>query len=409
MSASVSNETERGPLAGLRVLELGQMIAGPFCGHLLADYGAEVIKIEPPKEGDVMRHWGVTYKGLGLYWPLISRGKKSVTVDLRVTEGQEMLRALADAADVVVENFRPGTLERWGIGWDRLSVRNPRLIMVRISGFGQTGPYRGRAGFGAIGEAMSGFRYLSGERGRPPVRCGISIGDALVGTHGLIGALLALYVRDRRHGSARGQVVDVGIYEAMWAYMEGILAEYEKVDRIREPSGPTLPGIGASNVYPTCDGSWIVVGANADAVFRRFALALGRPEWIQDESPYATFEGRGQCQARLDAEVVEWSSSRTAEEVLRALEEASVPASRLYTAKDIAGDPHFAARDMIITVSEPNLGGEDVRMQGVIPKLSATPGHVTRGAPLLGEHSDEILAPLVGARRLADLRARNII
>jgi crotonobetainyl-CoA:carnitine CoA-transferase CaiB-like acyl-CoA transferase len=391
------------------VIEAGQMIAGPFCGHLFADYGAEVIKVEAPGQGDVMRRWGGRYRGLGLYWPLIARQKKSVTLDLRQPEGQALLKELLPTADVLIENFRPGTLEKWGLGWEDVGRLNPRLVMVRVTGYGQTGPYRDKAGFGAIGEAMSGFRYLSGEPGRPPVRVGVSIGDALAATHGFIGAMLALYARDRPGGSGRGQVVDVGIYEAMWAYMEAILPEYEKLGQVRQPVGPILPGLAPSNVYPTADGEWVVIGANQDNVFRRFAAALGRPEWAAEGAPFSTHEGRGAGQTELDDAIAAWTRERPTEAILGSMDQAGVPAGRIYTAADIARDPHYAAREMVIAVPEPALDGEEVRMQGVVPKLSDTPARVTRGAPLLGEHNDEIWGALVGTEHLAELRRRGVV
>jgi formyl-CoA transferase/succinyl-CoA--D-citramalate CoA-transferase len=398
-----------GALAGLRVLEVGHIISGPFCGHLLADHGAEVIKIEPPGAGDPMRGWGGLYKGVGLYWSIIGRGKKSVTLDLRSADGQQAFRDLAATADVVVENFRPGTMERWGLGYEALSSVSPRLVMVRISGFGQTGPYRDRAGFGSIAEAMSGFRFLSGEPGRPPVRVGISIGDALAATQGFTGALMALWHRDRPGGSGRGQVIDIALYEAMWMYMESTLAEYAKLGRVRQPSGPLLPGIAPSNVYPAADGTWIVIGANQDSVFARLAKAMDHPELSEPGSPYATHEGRGERQSELDAEVAAWTSRLSAEEVLAVLSGAGVPGGRIYSAADIAVDPHYAARQMIVSVSEPGLGGEPLPMPGVVPKLSATPGTVTRGAPLLGEHTDEVIGAVLGWERLAGLRAAGTV
>lgn len=399
----------RGSLHGIRVVEAGQMIAGPFCGHLLADHGAEVIKVEAPGEGDVMRRWGGMYKGLGLYWPLMAREKQSVTLDLRRAEGQELLRRLLATADVFVENFRPGTLERWGLGWEDLHALNPRLVMVRVTGYGQTGPYREKAGFGAIGEALSGFRYLSGEPGRPPVRVGISIGDSLAATHGFTGALLALFHRDRPGGSGRGQVVDVGIYEAMWAYMESILPEYEKLGEVRQPTGSILPRLAPSNVYPTSDGDWVVMGANQDTVFRRLAVAIGHPQWIEPGAPFSTFKGRGDGQTELDVAIAEWTSQRPTDQVLQLLDAAGVPAGRIYTAADISGDPHFAAREMVIGLPEPGLGGETVRMQGVVPKLSETPGRVSRGGPILGEHNEVVWGGLVGAEEYARLCAAGVI
>lgn len=398
-----------GALHGLRVLEVGHIIGGPFCGHLFADHGAEVIKVEPPGGGDPMRTWGGVYKGVGLYWSIIGRGKKSVTLDLRQQRGQRAFRELAGTADVVVENFRPGTMERWNLGPDDLSKANPRLIMVRITGFGQSGPYRDRAGFGSVAEAMSGFRYLSGEPGRPPVRVGISIGDALAGTQGLVGALMALWSRDRPGGTDRGQVVDVALYEAMWMYMESLAAEFTKLARTREPTGALLPGVAPSSVYPTRDGEWLIIGANQDSVFRRLATAMGRDAWLADDSPYRNHELRGAAQAQLDEAVGTWTAGFGADELLAILAEAGVPSGRIYTARDIVGDPHYAAREMIVEVPEPGLGDETVPMPGVVPKLSATPGELTRGAPLLGEHNVEVLGAVLGAFEIEQLQLAGIL
>ncbi len=398
-----------GALAGLRVLELGHIIGGPFCGHLFADHGAEVIKIEPPGVGDPMRGWGGSYRGVGLYWSIIARGKKSVTLDLRSPGGQQALRDLARDADVVIENFRPGTLERWGLGWDRLHEVNPGLVLVRISGFGQDGPYRDRAGFGSVAEAMSGFRHLSGEPGRPPVRVGISLGDALAATQGFVGALLALFARDRPHGSGTGQVVDVALYEAMWMYMESTLAEYAKLGSVRGPSGATLPGIAPSNVYPTADGEWIIIGANQDSVFARLAGVAGRPDWTEPGSRYLTHGGRGEAQVALDEEISAWTATQGTDDLLGRLADAGVPAGRIYTAKDIATDPHYAARRMVLEVPEASLGGESVPMPGIVPKLSATPGSVTGGGPLLGEHTEDVLVAALGLERFAQLKTEGVI
>jgi crotonobetainyl-CoA:carnitine CoA-transferase CaiB-like acyl-CoA transferase len=392
-----------GALEGLRVLEVGHIIGGPFCGHLFADHGAEVIKIEPPGAGDPMRAWGGLYNGIGLYWSIIARGKKSVTLDMREQAGQRTFRELAADADVVVENFRPGTMERWGLGPDELAEVNPRLVMVRITGFGQTGPYRDRAGFGSVAEAMSGFRYLSGEPDRPPVRVGISIGDALGGTQGLVGAVMALWRRDRPGGTGRGQVVDVALYEAMWMYMESVAAEYLKLDRTRQPTGPLLPGIAPSSVYPTRDGEWLIIGANQDSVFRRLAEVMGRNDWLGEHSPYRDHESRGEGQRALDEAITEWTRTQDADGLLATLADAGVPSGRIYTARDIVGDPHYLARDMVVEVPEDNLGGEKVPMPGVVPKLDATPGELSRGAPLLGQHNEEVLGPVLGSSEYAEL------
>lgn len=380
-------------LAGLRVLEVGHIISGPFCGHLFADQGAEVIKIEPPT-GDAMRSWGGMYKGVGLYWPIIARGKKSVTLDLRLAQDQQVFRELARTADVVVENFRPGTMERWGIGPEDLRELNPDLIMVRITGFGQTGPMREVAGFGSIAEAMSGFRHLSGEPDRPPVRVGISIGDALAGTQGFVGALLALLSGHLRPDQPRGQVVDVALYESMWMYMESLVPEFAKLGVVRGPSGPLLPGIAPSSVYPTSDGRWIVMGANKDSVFQRLADVMQRPEWIGPDGVYSTHLQRGAAQDVLDSEIVRWTSQRSLDDLLQTLETAGVPAGKIYTAPDILTDAQYQSRDMVVEVATPDLDGETVPMPGVVPKLSRTPGQISRGAPLLGEHNDEILHDL---------------
>jgi crotonobetainyl-CoA:carnitine CoA-transferase CaiB-like acyl-CoA transferase len=398
-----------GSLGGIRVLELGHIIGGPFCGHLLADHGAEVVKIELPGTGDPMRTWGGIYRGVGLYWTVIARGKKSVTVDLRRPEGREVLAELVKTADVLVENFRPGTLERWGMGWEEIHRINPRLIMVRVSGYGQDGPYRDRAGFGSVAEAMSGFRHLSGESGRAPVRVGVSIGDALAGTQGFVGALLALYARDRYGGSAKGQYIDVALYESMWMYMESMLAEYVKLGEVRGPTGSVLPGIAPSNVYPSVDDEWVVIGANQDSVFRRLAEALGHAEWASPGSPYSTHIGRGHAQVELDDAIAQWSAQRPAAEIVGALCEAGVPCGQIYTARDIANDPHYRARQMILDVPEPALDGETIPMQGIVPKLSDTPGSADRGGPLLGEHNESVLGAVLDQGRLESLMEAGVV
>lgn len=392
--AWMSDADPPGALHGIRVLEVGHLIGGPFVGHLFADHGAEVIKIEPPGAGDPMRHWGGIYRGVGLYWSVIGRGKKSVELDLRSEDGQATFRRLVETADVVVENFRPGTLERWALGWDDLHRINPRLVMVRVTGYGQDGPYADRAGFGLIAEAMSGFRHVSGEPGRAPVRVGISIGDTTAGTFGFIGALMALWQRDRPGGSGQGQMVDVALYEAMWSHMESTAAEFDLLSSIRQPTGSALPGIAPSNTYPTRDDDWVLIGANQDTVFRRLAELVGRPEWAAPDSPYATHEGRGRRQAELDGLIGEWTAEHNLDEVLALLANAGVPAGRVYDAADIVVDPHFRAREMLLEVPEPNLDGERVLHPGVVPKLSGTPGRVTRGAPILGEHTREVLEAL---------------
>jgi crotonobetainyl-CoA:carnitine CoA-transferase CaiB-like acyl-CoA transferase len=405
----VGVEELAGSLEGVRVLELGHIIGGPFCGHLFADHGADVVKVEAPGQGDPMREWGGLYRGVGLYWPIISRGKRSVTIDLRQPDGQRLVRELVRETDVLVENFRSGTLERWGIGWDELHRLNPRLIMVRITGYGQDGPYRDRAGYGSVAEAMSGFRYLSGEPDRPPVRVGISIGDAIAATQGFAGALMALYARDRPGGSGIGQLVDVALYEAMWMYMESTLPEYEKLGRVRQPSGSVLAGIAPSNVYPSADGDWVLIGGNQDSVFGRLAALAGHCEWAEPGGLYATHLRRGERQAELDAALTEWTRTLDSAELLKRLDDAGVPSGRIYTARDIATDEHFAAREMIVAVEEPTLDGEIVREPGIVPKLSHTPGRIRRGSPLLGQHNDDVLGPLVGAAELDRLRTVGVV
>src|SRR5829696_567189 len=371
------------PLEGVRVVEMGSLLAGPFCGQLLADFGAEVIKIEPPGKGDPMRVWGRHRKeGRTLWWPIIARNKKSVTLNLREEEGQDLARRLISEADVVVENFRPGTLERWGLGYWDLSETNPGLVMVRVSGYGQTGPYKDQAGFGSIGEAMGGIRYVTGYPDRPPPRVGISLGDSLAATFGAFGAVMALYNREARGG--KGQVVDVGIYEAV------------------------LPFVAPSNTYPTGDGDYVVIGANADTVFGRFAKALGHPEWAEGER-YATHHARGENQEELDALISDWTSQRNAQEVLEIMKEAGVPAGKLFTAEDMLSDEQYAARQNIVTVEDPEIG--PFPMQNVVPRLSQTPGEVRWTGPKLGQHNDEVFKEVLGMEEedLDGLRERGIV
>ncbi|MDR7410902.1 MAG: CoA transferase [Armatimonadota bacterium] len=397
----------RAPLSGIRVLELGSFIAGPYCGQLLADYGAEVIKVEPPREGDAMRRWGVAlYQGRSLWWPVIARGKKSVTVDLRRPDGQELVRRLADRCDVLVENFRPGTLEGWGLGPDVLLERNPALVYVRISAFGQAGPYRDRPGFGAVAEAMGGLRYLVGYPDRPPPRFGISIGDTLAGMFGALGALLALREREVRGG--RGQVVDVAITDAVLAVLESVIAECSVTGAVRERSGTVLPGVAPSNLYETADGRWVVVAANADGVFRRLCDAMGRPEWKADPR-YATHEARGAHQAELDQAIAQWVRSLPAEELLGVLDRHGVPCGPVYNAAEVLADPHYRARGALVEVDNPGVGR--VTMQGPVPRLAETPLPVPGPAPELGEHTDHVLKELLGlsAEDVARLREAGVV
>jgi formyl-CoA transferase len=383
--------TRSGPLADIRVIEMGQLIAGPFCGQLLADFGAEVIKLEPPGEGDPLRQWGRTVEGKSLWFPVIGRNKKSVTLNLRLPQGQEIARRLIAGADILVENFRPGTLERWGLGFEALAALNPQLIMVRVSGYGQTGPYAQRAGFGSIGEAMGGLRHVVGTPEAPPSRMGISIGDSLAATYAALGAVMALHARAR---TGRGQVVDSAIYEAVLAMMESLVPEYQRTGYIRERTGAILPGIAPSNVYPTSDGAMLLIGANQDTVFRRLATSMGQPELAADPR-YATHGARGERQAELDALIAAWTATLPIAALEALLEEHGIPAGRIYRAPDMLADPHFAARQAILRVLDPDLG--ELAMQNVAPRLSDTPGEVRHVAPALGEHTAEVLSGALGA------------
>jgi formyl-CoA transferase len=401
------NTFRSGPLADLRVLELGSLIAGPFCGQLLGDFGAEVIKIEPPGHGDPMRMWGRQEEGEpSLWWPVVARNKKAITLDLRHLEGQAVLKELVTHADFLLENFRPGTLEKWGVGWSELSAINPRLIMIRVSGFGQTGPRAQDPGFGAIGEAMGGLRYVVGDPATPPSRMGISIGDSLAATFACVGALAALHHRAR---TGRGQVVDSAIYEAVLNMMESLITDYDQRGIIRERSGAILPNVAPSNVYPTLDGL-VLIAANQDAVFRRLCRAMGAAE-LADDPRYATHAARGARQQELDARVGQWSGALKTEEVLAILQrkETAVPSGLIYRAPDMLEDAHFKAREAIISTSNPHFGA--LKMQNVAPKLSATPGSVHSPAPELGEHNDEVFLHLLGmpAARYADLKTQGVI
>jgi formyl-CoA transferase len=380
-----------GPLSDLRVVETGVLLAGPFCGQLLGDFGAEVIKVEQPGNGDPMRQWGREKPhGQSLWWPVIARNKKSVTANLRSERGQQLVRRLVAESDILVENFRPGTLERWGLGWDELSRSNPRLVMVRVTGFGQSGPYAPRAGYGSIGEAMGGLRYVVGSPDRPPSRMGISIGDALAGTFAAYGAMMAIHARER---TGRGQVIDSAIYEAVLAMMESLIPEYTVGGYTRERTGAVLPNVAPSNVYPTAGDEQILVAANQDTVFRRLAAVMGRPE-LADDPRYATHSARGEHQEELDALIAEWTVALPADDLLARLEEHGVPAGRIYRARDMLDDPHFAAREAIVTVDHPQFGR--LQMQNVAPRLSDTPGAVRAPGPELGEHNAEVYRDLLG-------------
>ncbi len=402
-----AGDGKTGALGGVRVIEMGSLLAGPFCGQLLADFGAEVIKVEPPGKGDPMREWGRHRKeGRTLWWPIIARNKKSVTLNLREEEGQGLARKLIAGADVVVENFRPGTMERWGLGYERLSETNPGLVMVRVSGYGQTGPYKDRAGFGAIGEAMGGLRHVTGFADRPPPRSGISLGDSLAATFGALGAMTALYHREAHGG--RGQVVDVGIYEAVLALLESTIPEYELTGHARGRTGTVLPFVAPANLYPTSDGDYVLISANADTVFGRLAKAMDHPEWAEDER-FATHHARGENMEGLDAMISGWTKERTGREVLEIMAEAGVPAGKIFTVEDMLEDPQYEARGNVVRPEDPRIG--PFPMQNVVPRLTETPGEVRWTGPALGQHNEEVYGEVLGLSKedLDDLLNRGII
>jgi formyl-CoA transferase len=394
------SEAKRLPLQGIKVIELGTLIAGPFCARLLAEFGAEVIKIEPPGTGDPLRKWRKLHQGTSLWWYAQARNKKSMTLDLKHPEAQEIVRKLVEGADVVVENFRPGAMEKWGLGWERLSALNPGLVMVRLSGFGQTGPYRDRPGFGAIGESMGGMRYVTGYPDRPPVRVGVSIGDSIAALHGVIGALMALHHRNVNGG--RGQYVDVALYEAVFNMMESVLPEYDMFGFVRERSGASLPGIVPSNTYVTRDGKYVVIGANADPIFKRMMNA------IATDPALAHNDGRVARTEEIEKVIGDWAAAHDLEHVLRVLEQADVPSSRIYDIADIARDSQYAVRGMI---QQCTLGdGTTLKLPGIVPKLSETPGSTKWVGPALGEHTAEVLAALgYGEEQQRELKKRGVI
>ena len=392
-----------GPLANLKVVEMGTLIAGPYCARLLAEFGAEVIKIETPGEGDPLRKWRQLHEGNSLWWYAQARNKKSIAVNLKAPEGQGIVRDLVAKADIVVENFRPGTMEKWGLGYDALSKSNPGLVMVRLSGFGQTGPYKDRPGFGAIGESMGGMRYITGYPDRAPVRVGISIGDSLAAMFGVIGALTAIH---HRATSGKGQVVDVALYEAVFAMMESMLPEYGMGGNVRERTGSALPGIVPSNTYRCGDGKYVVIGANADSIFRRMMKAIGRSD-LADDPALADNAGRVKRTGELDRAIGEWTATVTLDEALEVLEQAEVPSGRIYSIADIAADLHYQARGMI---ERHKLGDKDLLLPGIVPKLSATPGGTRWIGPRLGEHTDEVLRALgYDDARLHALRSAGVV
>jgi formyl-CoA transferase/succinyl-CoA--D-citramalate CoA-transferase len=394
------------PLSDIRVLELGSYIAGPFTGRLLADFGADVIKVEPPDRPDPLRGWGESIDGHGLFWAIQSRNKKCISLNLRDPEGQEMLKKMLPHFDVVIENFRPGTLEKWNLGYEVMAEINPALVLVRTSGFGQTGPYKDRAGFGSIGEAMGGLRYVTGEEDRPPVRVGISIGDSLAALYATIGCLTALHERKR---SGKGQVVDTALYEAVFGVMESVVPEYALLGKTRERHGNILPGVAPSNIYKTGDRSWIAIGGNADTVFKRLCIAMGQPELFED-ARYHTHAARGENQKELDDLIEVWTRSKPCEELLDLLSTNGVPAGRIYSAKDMVSDPQFLAREMIKPFAHPVFG--EFPMPGIVPKLSRTPGDIQHAGPAsVGEHNGEMYKQLLGLdeAELAELLAKGVI
>jgi succinyl-CoA---D-citramalate CoA-transferase len=395
-----------GPLSDLRLIEMGTLLAGPFCGQLMGDFGAEVIKVEPPGKGDPMREWGQEKQhGMSLWWPVIARNKKSVTLNLRETEGQEIARELISKADFLLENFRPGTMERWNLSYEELKKINPGLIMIRVSGFGQTGPYSKRAGFGAVGESMGGLRYVCGDPKTPPSRMGISIGDSLAATFACIGGLTALHHRER---TGEGQVVDSAIYEAVLNMMESLITEYDQAGYIRERQGSILPNVAPSNVYPTKDDNMILIAANQDTVFKRLTEAMDRPDLAEDEK-YMTHSARGANQVELDDIISEWTKTIDGAELEDMMSECGIPSGKIYRAPEMLEDAHFKAREAIIKTQHPKFG--ELLMQNVAPKLSATPGSIRRPGPELGQHNEEIYRNVLNYDddRIAALSAAGII
>ena len=401
---STQSQSQAQALVGLRVIEMGQLIAGPFVGKTLGEFGAEVIKVEPVATGDPLRQWRMMLDDTSVWWQVQSRNKKSIALNLHEPQGRDICRQLIASADVLVENFRPGTLEDWGMDYDTLSQSNPGLIMLRVSGFGQTGPYRDQPGFGVIGEAMGGLRYLTGEPGRVPVRCGVSIGDTLAALHGTIGVLTALHHRQSNGG--KGQVIDVALTEAVLNVMESLIPEYSAFGAVREPAGSSLPGIAPSSAYRCTDGLVLIAG-NGDSIFKRLMTAMGREDLAQDPR-LAGNPGRVEHTLMLDQAIEAWTQTQTVEAVLQQLSQHRVPSGRVYTAKDVVEDPHFLARDMI--VQQRTRDGHTLAVPGVVPKLSQTPGRIAEPAPRLGEHTQAVLAELgCSPERINNLQAAGVI
>jgi formyl-CoA transferase len=399
-----SSPSSAGPLTGLKVLELGQLIAGPFAAKTLADFGADVVKVEAPGSGDPLRKWRLLKDGTSVWWQVQSRNKRSLALDLREAEGQAIVRQLAAEADVLIENFRPGAMEGWGLGPDALLAANPRLVMLRISGYGQTGPYRNRPGFGVVAEAMGGLRHLTAEPGRVPVRVGVSIGDTLAALHGVIGILLALH---DRNATGQGQVIDVALYEAVFNCMESLLPEYSAFGAVRGPAGSALPGIAPTNAYLCKDGGYALIAGNGDSIFRRLMTLIGREDLANDPA-LADNSGRVARVAELDAAIGAWTAQRTVDEVLAALAQASVPAGKIYTVADIAADPHYQARGMLQQVRMDD--GSTLAVPGIVPKLSRTPGGHRRNAPALGQDTEGVLREIgLTPQQIRALRERGIV
>jgi crotonobetainyl-CoA:carnitine CoA-transferase CaiB-like acyl-CoA transferase len=394
-----------GPLQGIKVIEIGTLIAAPFAARLMAEFGAEVIKVEAPGEGDPIRKWRKLHKGTSLWWYLQSRNKKSISINLKAPEGIALVKQLCADADVLIENMKPGALEKLGLGWDVLHALNPKLTMVRISGYGQTGPYKDRPGFGAIGEAMGGIRYTTGEAGGVPARVGVSLGDSLASLHAVMGALMS--VLRVKMGNGDGQVVDVSLVESVFNLMESLVPEYDLLGHVRERSGGALPGIAPSNTYPTRDGSYVVIAGNSNPIYKRLMHAIGRADMAEDPQ-FAHNDGRAAQEKLIDAAIAGWTSAQSIDEVLAVLERAEVPAGRIYSVKDIVADPHYQARDMLLDTELPD--GVHVKMPGIVPKLSETPGEVRWQGPTLGQHTDSVLAALgVAAAEIAALRQRGVV
>lgn len=405
----MATEATDGPLTGVRVLELGQLLAGPFAGHILADFGAEVIKIEQPKVGDPMREWGHhRFKERALWWPTLARNKKSMSLNLREERGQEILKGLVEQSDVLIENFRPGTLERWGIGPEELHAVNPGLVIARVSGYGQSGPYSERAGFASVGEAMGGLRYINGYPDQPPPRTGISLGDSLAAMFAVQGIMMALYWRDASGGD-RGQVIDATIMESCFALLESSVTEYDTLGVIREPSGTGLVNVAPSNIYRSRDGKWMVIAANADRIFQRLCAEIGQPGLV-DDPRFSTHEARGENAAELDAIIAEWAGEHDADEIDDALNAAGVVCGPIYTIADIFDDPQYDARDMIVRTEDPELG--EIAVPGLVPKLSKTPGRVRWTGPAeVGTHNRDVLCDILDLDEadIAELESEGIL